>query len=205
MSERAHDFSDQLRIDPTALDVEWLNQPNLYYELAELAADAREVYDWAKANVDVVKAELYRQLKGEAKLTETALNNLIEEHPKYRAAYAGMLDARRDHAQLVNAVEAANLRKSALENLVRLVGCGYNATPLEPRNLGQEGLAHLDRAKEQMAKARVALAMRKKREAVAGAVSGDVAEPEPHVAVSEPEPTNEPDPAPETVGRRRRT
>ena len=158
-------FSEDIKIDPNALDVEWLKQPQLFLAVAEEAAYAREKMDRAKEKFDVARAELASDIRSKpdtydiVKLTEGSLNEVLavtlgsnnkrkrDKQPlvenntlqlHYKEANEEYIKARTEHELTVAAVRAFDQRKVALENLVRLQGQSYFAGPKEPRDLGRE-------------------------------------------------------------------
>ncbi|MHA1794692.1 MAG: hypothetical protein ACTSUK_01155, partial [Promethearchaeota archaeon] len=59
------DFEKDVNIDETILDIEWLEQPNLMLKYGKLVVQARKEYDLAKENLDVVKAELDKEIRND--------------------------------------------------------------------------------------------------------------------------------------------
>jgi len=133
-----------ITIDPYRLDEEWVRQPELYHEYAEKVADARQAYDDAKNEVEVLRAELYRQVTaapetfGLAKTTEKALENAILAHPNYKKAVEVQLDAKHELAVLEAALSALDHRKKALEKLVELHVADYYSKPKARGASGRE-------------------------------------------------------------------
>ena len=128
-------------IDPSQLDVEWLEQANLMYKYTKISAQASKEWDIAKENLSVVKAGLDRKLRADpdkyklAKVTEPVIFAAITEHKKYQAANTVLIEAQYEFNMARAAVHAVEQRKSALENLVRLFGQQYFAGPKVPRNI----------------------------------------------------------------------
>lgn len=139
MEER--DYKRDLAIDPDSLDVAWLNQPTLYLYYAEQAAKARDVRDKAKQRLDVTQASIGDDIRrnpskyGLEKVTVDAVANAVIAQPDYTAANDDYLQAKLEADLLQTAVNAFEMRKSALENLVRLHASSYFAGPQEPRDL----------------------------------------------------------------------
>lgn len=141
-----HDFERDIRIDPTALDVEWVEQPKLLFRYSELLADARYETDRAKEALDVIKAEVDADIRAnpvkftgeDKKPTEGAILQLIVTDERVRKAERDFAQAKREQGLLQAAVSAVETRKYALENLVRLIGQRYFSSPLEPRDLEHE-------------------------------------------------------------------
>ena len=134
-------FERELRIDESALDVEWLEQPRLFFKYAQQLTEAEREADLAKDNLDYVKAKLDLKIRGEnteKKPTEAQILSNIIIDEKYREAQTKFIDAKEKAKLLGVAVKAIDTRKNALENLVRLFGQQYFAAPKEPRDLPYE-------------------------------------------------------------------
>ena len=137
-------YEDDIRIDESSLDVEWLEQPRLMMKYTRHAVDMRQVMDLARENLDLCKAELDKEIRndpesfGLAKITEGAINNTIIAQQEYKTASKQYLDAKYEYEVAQGAVRAFDQRKSALENLVRLHGQQYFAGPSIPRDLNEE-------------------------------------------------------------------
>jgi len=137
-------YEQDIRIDETALDVEWLEQPRLMMKYARHAADCRMNLDLAKERVDFVKAELDKHIRENPKyykmekVTESAIQNIIITQEKYMDAEEKLIHARYDLDIANAAVRALDARKEALENLVRLYGLQYFAGPRVLRDLRTE-------------------------------------------------------------------
>lgn len=142
------DYKADLRIDQSALDIEFLEQADLYMKYSEQLSLARSVSDRAKQNLDVVEAEIAQKIrenpteytvgKVSKKPTEAAIKEIIITSPPYTTAHEKYLKARYTVDILSGAVRAMDHRKVALENLVRLLATQYFASPSEPRDLGLE-------------------------------------------------------------------
>jgi len=125
-----------LSIDAYALDEEWMDQPSRYKQAADWAAMARKEYDEAKSDLDVVKAELDRDIRTdpskfniEVKLTETVIANLILRRPKYRESMQEVIDKKHQLDVMSGLVVALDHRKSALSKLVDLHLASYYSKP----------------------------------------------------------------------------
>lgn len=137
-------YEEDLLIDPTALDVEWLNQPHLMATYSRELARVELEVDTAKEKVDFVKAELDKEIRTDpesfdlAKATETAITNAILMQKKYKIAMEAYLQAKFEAKVVSGIVKSFDHRKSALENLVKLHGQNYFAGPSVPRDLSRE-------------------------------------------------------------------
>lgn len=133
-----------IEIDPTALDVEWIEQPTLAFRYAKLSAEMKQIMDLAKEELDLVKADLDQAIRsdpqgfGVAKITESVVSNAILTQDEYKEANNRYIEARYDFNIANAAVEAINQKKNALENLVKLNGQAYFASPSVPRDLSKE-------------------------------------------------------------------
>lgn len=137
-------YEQDIEIDETALDIEWLNQPGLMMRYARHLAQMRRDLDEAKQNLDVVKAEVDRNIRefpekyGIDKLTEGSVNSAVLTSKKYKEAQEKYLNAKFEADMAQGAVNAFEQRKTALENLVKLNGQQYFASPKVPRNIEWE-------------------------------------------------------------------
>jgi len=128
--------SDQaVRIDPHSLDSEWLKQPGLVKHYATLQADARQDYEDANVNLDLVTAELDRDVRanpekhGLAKPTEKSIASVIQVSDAFADAKQTVIEARH-HMDVVQAVVSAlDHKKRALEKLVDLFLADYFSRP----------------------------------------------------------------------------
>jgi hypothetical protein len=133
----AAEFS--VEIDAYQLDQEWVKQPGFYHRYAVQLADAKRVADGWKAQVEVVRAELYTAILadpgqfGLTKTTEEAVKNCITIQPAYRQAQQQLLEARHAVDILEAAVAAIDQKKRALESLVQLQLSDYYAKPRAPK------------------------------------------------------------------------
>jgi hypothetical protein len=122
-------------IDPLALDREWVRQPALYKEVADLAVDAHAATDQAAAAIGLEKAELDAAIRhdpeafGLTKVTEPTVKATVEGHPDYQAAVAHHLDCKHQGALLEASLRALEHKKAALQGLVSLHGQSYFSAP----------------------------------------------------------------------------
>jgi hypothetical protein len=156
-----------LKIDETALDIEWLEQPDLMRKYTKKEADARQALDLAEDNLTLQEAKLDKEIRenpeefGIAKITETVVRNTIISQPAHQEAKQAVIEARYEHNVLRGIVESVRNRKSALENLVILHGQSYFAGPSVPRDIIQERTNRDAQKKEANKKVR----MKRKRNA----------------------------------------
>lgn len=142
------DYDKDIRIDETALDVEWLEQPMLMRKYGQYQAETRQAMSLAKERLEYIKAKLDREIRsdpdayGLPKTTEGAISGAITLHEDYQDAMKDYIDAQYENDVAIAAVKAFEQRKTSLENLVRLYGQQYFAGPSVPRDLSQEWVNH---------------------------------------------------------------
>lgn len=138
------DYEKDMQIDEMALDVEWLEQPQLMIKYARVSVELNEEAEKTKQRRDIVRAELDKDIRldpgmfGIEKITETVVANTILSHGKYQRAEDEYIKTQSEAAMAKLAIQAVQQRKSALENLVQLFGLQYFAGPKIPRNLSKE-------------------------------------------------------------------
>jgi hypothetical protein len=136
-------YEQDLRIDDASLDLEWLDQASLFMKYAKHLAETRKVLDEAKQELDIVKSEVDKSIREHPerfnieKVTEGAIQSTILTHKDYQKAYQYMLDSKYEVDMASNAVQAMQIRKEALENMVKLHGQSYFAGPRVPHDLAK--------------------------------------------------------------------
>ena len=144
-------YEDDIRIDETALDVEWLEQPRLMLKYARYAAECKKRLDLAKEHLDLISAQIDRDIRTNpsnydlVKPTDTSIKALILLEEDYQDAFKKLTNAKFEVDLAMNAVFAFNARKDALQNLVVLHGQRYFAGPKVPRDLTWEKAKHEDK------------------------------------------------------------
>jgi len=124
-----------VQIDELNLDKECISLPTNILKYANRLADAKRDVDEAKNSLEVVKADLAKEIRdtpgkfGLEKVTEGSIKEIILTNPRCQKAAQALRDAEH-HADLAGAVlSALNIKKSALSNLVELHGMGYFSNP----------------------------------------------------------------------------
>ncbi len=137
------DYEKDIQIDESALDAMWLDQPSLMFKYAKNAAEMRRELDLAKEKLDLVKAELDKEIRtnpdkfGIEKITEAVVTNTMITTLKYKKANDEFLNVKYEVDVAQAAVVAMSQRKDALENLVRLHGQQYFAGPKVPHDISE--------------------------------------------------------------------
>jgi hypothetical protein len=137
-------YENDLRIEDTALDLEYLEQSSLFMKYARHLAETQRDLDEAKQNLDIVKAETDKKIRetpdkyGLEKVTDKAIEAIILTDKDCKKAYQDFLDAKYEKDMAQNAVNSMNMRKDMLEALIKLNGQQYFAGPKVPRDLSSE-------------------------------------------------------------------
>jgi len=137
-------YERDIKIDTSALDLEWEDQPVLMMKYTQHAANMRKALDEANQALTIAKAEADRTIRENpagydiTRVTEGAIASAILTYKPYIQAYNQYLSAKYEEDMAKGAVQAFNQRKEALENLVQLFRASYFAGPKVPRELKVE-------------------------------------------------------------------
>lgn len=137
-------LKDDIRIDESAIDIEILQQSELMLEYLHIEADARNDLDRAEDELDVISVELDRDIRRNPekyeveKITEPVVSATIKLQKKYSKAHDKALNCKHEYNSAKSAVRAIEVKKTMLENLVKLHGQSYFAGPSVPRDLQAE-------------------------------------------------------------------
>jgi hypothetical protein len=118
-------YEQDIEIDESVLDVEWVDHPRRVLLYTTGAAEAHKEMDLAKSALDYARAKLDKEIREAPEAF--GLGTRITE---------GSINFEYEVASGV--VKSFEHRKSALENLVRLHGQSYFAGPSVPHNLSEE-------------------------------------------------------------------
>ncbi len=159
MSKEEFEFFE---INLNRLDVEWVNQPKLFFEYASKLADAKREVEEKKAEVEITKAELSKAIREApenfdiVKITEALVTSTILLQKDYQEVNQELIDVRHSADILQAAVSALDHRKSALERLVSLHGQNYFSPP-------QASGENAKSAKDEMKRKRVKKSLKKRK------------------------------------------
>lgn len=137
-------YEQDLYIDDSALDLEWLQQPMLMLKYTEAAASARREVDRTKELLGIEKAELDKEIRKNPekfdieKITESIVISTIILKPSYKKIQSNLIDCQYEYQMLQGAVQAVEQRKQSLENMTKLLGLQYFAGPKMPRDIPYE-------------------------------------------------------------------
>lgn len=136
-------YLEDLKIDESALDIEWLEQPELMFTYAKEAAEKMKLRDLAKEKVDFTYAVIEKDVRENPKnydlekTTEGAIRSAVLTSDDYTESVEEYHSAKYEYELAKGAVTAIDSRKIALENLVKLHGQSYFAGPKVPRDISQ--------------------------------------------------------------------
>ena len=139
-------YENDIRIDETALDVEWLEQASLAIKYGRHYAECRKVLVQAEEKIKVIRAELIAEANEDPqrccnkdKPNAADIEAYYRNHKRHKRAKELWVEAQfeLDMAEVAKN-EISFTRKAALENLVRLHGQQYFAGPQGPRDLSVE-------------------------------------------------------------------
>ena len=139
-----NEYEKDIHIDESSIDTEWLEQPMKMFKYCALAAQTRMDLDKAKEALDIIKAEIDKEVRnspsdyGLDKVTDKAIESITITQKNYIRVNNEYIQARYENEMVLAAVRAIDQRKDALENLVRLHGQQYFAGPKEPHNITQQ-------------------------------------------------------------------
>jgi hypothetical protein len=129
------DLESLVEIDEYNLDRECSVQSTRVLRWGLRLADAKFDADEAKANIDLVEAEIDKRIRdrpkahGLDKITESAIKLVVQRHPDYVTAVHAYNVRVKRAARTQAVVNALNHRKTMLETMVHLRGQMYFGEP----------------------------------------------------------------------------
>lgn len=143
-----NEFEQDKKINPGQLDVEAVQQADLFYKWAEKSVEAKTDLNKANLQLDLLEAELQLKCRdkpeefGLSKITEKGVDTAVKRHGAYIDARKECIEAQRISSLLDKAVMAMEQKKRMIEVLVTLHGQQYFAGPSVPRDLVSEFQEH---------------------------------------------------------------
>lgn len=181
---RELDYSVDSKIDKDALDIEWLNHPDIEREyiaqcskFKKTVIRATEKLKLAHEALKTKRSKLIRYCQnhpedcvGKEKATDKQAEAYYRTHKQYIKVKRRMIraetrlaEAEEEHTTALNMKDLLHFTKTkALEELVQLHGQGYFAGPEVPRNLNRQVLKH-EKRKEKIKKRNKKMAKGMKR------------------------------------------
>lgn len=151
------DIDTDSSIDPNNLDLEWREQSHLF------SLYAREHSKKIKIKKEVF-GRLYREYKEDwdtsqdGKFSESAIRNKVESSEEY-------IEAEYEVQLWEGNVKAMDMKKYALQDLVKLAGMNFFSVPKEPRQLNRVFEKRIakeeERIREEEVRARISGRMRR--------------------------------------------
>ena len=129
------DRNDVFDIDLTRLDYYWVDQVKRVLSQGDAQVIAKDKLRRVKAKLDVVKSEAAKEIRlnpekyGLQKTTADIIKEAVIVHPEVLAAQEIVFQENYNVDMYQSMLNALNDRKAALENLVKLHGQQYFATP----------------------------------------------------------------------------
>ncbi len=143
--------TNDFKIDPDALDVEWLRQSELYHGYAIKLANARRVHDEAKVGLAQTDAQLELNIRerpryyGVEKTTDKPVAAAVLDQPEHTKA-ANAVIVSKHVADLLSAdCTALDHKRRALEGLVTLFGMDYFSKPYAETEEDQEAVDEIQK------------------------------------------------------------
>jgi hypothetical protein len=139
-------YANDVSIDESALDVEWLRQPTLVRLYNQEVAERKHQLARLSEELGVLKAELTRKINtnpekyGLAKATVDTVNSTIVIQEEYQDLRNQIIESEYELEMAIGGSRAMDHKKTALENLVKLFGQNYFAGPALPRDISKEWL-----------------------------------------------------------------
>ena len=138
------EYELDISIDESALDVEWLRQPELMGKYTKIQAKAQRNYDLIAEELKSLRADLDKSIRKNPekykidKLTEGSVDSAIRSRSSYKQKKTELIEAQYEWNTANGMVSAFHQKKASLENEVKLFGMDYFAGPFVPRDLVSE-------------------------------------------------------------------
>jgi len=147
-----------LEIDKFSLDDEVVRQPSLFFKVSEAFVEAASERDACKEELATVDAGLDGKIRKDLdvagdRITEAAVKNEIQAHPKHSAAFDTYILAKTRADKLQALKESFQQRGYMLRDLVSLYETSYYERSSIQGNSKTDAMAY-DKRRERLAEAR---------------------------------------------------
>lgn len=123
-----------ITVNPDDLDVEWFRQSGLFLKYSRASAEAERRVKIAEQNIKVVRSKFIKEANETLdKPTGQNVEAYYRTHPRHKEAKQELIDAEYERDIINGSKSAIYMKKSALENLVRLAALGWFSAPVAPR------------------------------------------------------------------------
>lgn len=132
--ENDDDFQKDLSINKFKLDEECISHPSIYGYYAEAQAQAKVEVSYLKDALELVESEANLRIRQNfatagQKVTEGVIACTLAQDKEVMDAKARLRDAEKLYGRLTVAVNALDVKRSELDNLVKLYCAGYFSAP----------------------------------------------------------------------------
>ena len=133
------DYKTDMEIDSYDLQKEWEDQSATYMKYITAVANAEKTKNNCHEELKTLRSKLIKKFKEEnAKITAIEIEANYRTNKKYIEAKKALIEAEYDHKILDGACFALQMKKVALENMVRLYLSGYYSDPQTPESVDKE-------------------------------------------------------------------
>jgi len=145
-------LEDDIKIDPSDLDAEFVEQSRKYAWWAILSEMAKDLVSKQKYDLDILYAQLDHEKRSQAlvakvKLTEKMVENEVITDKRYQAKMKEYLESKRQYGVLQAGREAFTQRKEMLISLGANYRAEGNADPVILQEMAKQKAAAIAKAK----------------------------------------------------------
>ena len=131
-----YDYEKDVEINEFELEKEWLNQASLYMKYAEASAQAEAEMLEAHEAIKIRRSELIKECKEDnPKATAPEIESYYRTDSEHQELKTKWIEAQHNFRILEGVVKSMYMRKSALENLVRMSLSAYYGEPASPEGV----------------------------------------------------------------------
>jgi len=131
------DPENDINTTPEDLDVEWLRQSGLFLKYSKAAADCELAVKRAHENLKVIRSELILEANNAGAKNDAAREAYYRTHPRHQEAKEELFQAEYERDIINGGKSSIYMKKSALENFVKLAAMGWTSVPVAPKSFEQ--------------------------------------------------------------------